>query len=1134
MGITYIFGPSGSGKSHTIHTLILEEARKRPSENFYILVPDQYTMQTQKELVELSKDKGILNVDILSFGRLSYRVMEETGGGDIPVLDDTGKNLILRLVAGQKEEELTALKGHISQMGYIHEVKSSISEFMQYRIDQNTLQDMIVFAGKRGALTGKLKDLSVLYAGFTDYIRDHYITREESMEVLARQIPKSKKCKGATFVFDGFTGFTPVQHDVIEQLMMTAGELYFNFTIDEKTDPYQMEGEQKLFAMTQKAVHVLSELAGQAGVEVHDAIWVKQEDKDRFASAKALRHLEQNLFRYPYKTWKDDQQEIRIRELESIKQEAAFAAREIKKLVREEGLAYRDIAVVCGDLESYAGQLRTEMDQMGIPYFLDSTGGILLNPFVEYIRSALQMVIQDFSRESVNHYLRSGMTGIPREEVDLFDVYLRKTGIRGRSRFEKLFTRPMQEIREGVTSEEVKEKAFAELERINAVRSRVLEQVDGLKNMGKSASDKVRSLYQVIADLQIQEKLYQAEMEFQAKGEFAKAKEYHQIYPYIIDLLSQIDTLLGKEEVSLEEFSEILDAGFTEMRVGMIPQSIDKVVVGDLERSRVGNIKVLFFLGCNDGNIPKQGGSGGIISDIDREFLSTSPWELAPSPRQKMYIQRFYLYLSLTKPSEKLYVSFSDCDLDGNTMRPSYLIDVLRKLYPGIAVQKGMEKSIEELETWEDGMTYLADCLREAAGHAYEDNSEKMKELRSLLALFQDYQPERMRSLGNAAFLHFKKLTLEDKLALRLYGERLQGSITRMEKYSACAYAHFLQYGIRLKEKEEFGFEAVDMGSIMHEVLDLFSKELPKKGYTWKTFPKDEGYKMVDAILDSQTAGYGHGVLYDTASSMYQLERIRRVLHRTLDTVQYQIGQGDFLPEAFEKTFRVEQDRFSLIGKIDRLDSYTDGDDVKLAVLDYKSGNKDFDYVEFFNGLQLQLMTYLYAAREEKAKDLGHAPGLAGAFYYHLDDPIVEVDRPVVAEEAEELQRSAMKLKGLACENPAVIAHIDATPGSKLTVLPLSKNKDGSFRESKMLVSEEHLESFADYAVWKMAHFADEIYGGQVTPNPYQYGNKSACTYCAYKAVCPFEAKIPGCKMRDLIKTDKETILNQIEEEKGN
>ena len=1140
MSLRFYFGPSGSGKSHRIYEEIMQRAAQEPGRNFLIIVPDQFTMQTQKDLVMRSDRGGILNIDVLSFGRLSHRILEEVGTKEMPVLDDTGKSLVLQKIAADLKEQLPAMGSLLHKQGYIHEVKSAISEFMQYGISTQDMDKLIASAEKRGALAMKLRDLKTLYRGFQDYIKDHFITTEETLDVLRRSLAKSKILPDSVVVFDGFTGFTPIQNRLIQELMRVCAEIIVTVTIGAEEDPYQMDGEQKLFHLSKKTVSDLVKLAAEAEVERGEDVFVKG-GINRFTQAPALCYLEQNLFRYQYEPYTEKQREICMFEALSPREEVHQTALYIRKLIREEGLTYRDIAVVIGDLEGYASYVETEFGQLEIPCFLDRTRGIVLNPMIEYIKSALQLYIKDFSYDTVFHFLRSGMVDISREEIDELENYVIRTGARGYRTYSRLFTRRTEEMQQGSGQDDT-ERAEETLERLNRIRQQFADTVEILHMAPRAkAGEYVDHLYDFLEQNQVQQKLLNYQQQFEQEGDLAKAREYAQIYRLVMDLLDQIYGLLGEEEISLQEFADILDAGFGEITVGTIPQNVDRIVVGDMERTRLKQVKVLFFLGVNDGNIPKNASKGGIISDMDREFLIESGTEMAPSPRQQMYIQRLYLYLNMTKPSERLYLSYAKVNSDGKGIRPSYLIDTVRKLFLQLAVEYPQNRSrIEQIEGRQEGARYLAEELRE-----YADGTLQEEERQDFYLMYRAYEAdaEGRDRLTAAAFRRYKESGLSRIVARALYGKQLENSVSRLETYAACACRHFLQYGLSLREREEFGFEVSDMGNVYHAVLENFAGKLAESGRTWWDFEDNFAAKVVREAIEGYAATYGETVLYSSARNEYAITRMSRILTRTVLTLQQHLKQGSFQPDDYELSFRFaeeldsihvdlsEEEKMHLQGRIDRIDVSEDAEHVYVKVIDYKSGNKKFDLAALYYGLQLQLVVYMNAAMElesRKHPDKEIVP--AALLYYHIDDPTIETPVELSDEQINEQILAKLRMNGVVNSDPEVVERLDHYLQDKSAVIPVEKKKDGSFSARSGILSREEMQLVSAYVDAKIRDIGREILDGKIAANPYEKGNEEACTYCAYKKVCGFDGSIPGYEKRQLEDLDKQTLMQRMQE----
>ncbi len=1130
MSLQFVLGGSGTGKSTYVYESIIERAMKEEHKNFFILVPDQFTMQTQMDLVNKSPRNGILNIDVLSFSRLSHRIMEETGGDRYPVLDDTGKSLVLRKVAQNLKEEIPVLGSNLKKLGYVHEVKSAISEFMQYGIDKEKMQEMLHFSEKRGGLHGKLQDLGVLYQGFLKYTQDKFITTEETYTRLAGLLDKSLLIRESVVVMDGFTGFTPVQNQVIEKLLKLSDELIMTLTMDD-TEENKMYDDGRLFSLSNKTIVTMEKLAKQAMVEIKPAIWMKQGGV-RYKDAPAIAHLERNLFRYPYETFGEKTKEIQIYEAKNMETEVRHLCRNIRELLQE-GYCYRDIAVIAGDLAAYSSLIEEIFEEYQIPVFLDKTREITLNPFIEYIRAALQVQVKQFSYETMFHYLRSGMVEIERETIDKLENYCLAFGIKGKKAWNSLFLSG---------NSKRKEWEEQELSDLNHARNEIMQSLSVFKTGKQKASKQIEQLYEFLVENECAKKLKEYEKYFAKTGDKSKEKEYAQIYRLVMELLEQMADLLGDEVLSWEEFSQILDAGFGEIQVGMIPQSVDQIVVGDMERTRLKQVKALFFLGVNDGKIPKQSGGGGIISDIDREFLAEGDFELSPTPRQQLFIQKFYLYLNVTKPSHRLYLSYAGQNMDGKSMKPSYFISGIQKLFPDLEI-KTEESNTDTFFTKEEGRMALAKMLEQYKRGELEEQKEAV--LMALLKVFQETTKGKqwIEDILNGVFLSYEGGKISKEAAKILYGSLIQSSVSRLEKMASCAYAHFLQYGLGLEERQEYSFEAVDMGNVFHGVLEMFAGKLAQENYNWMNFPEEAGERILKEALQNYAINYENTVLFSSARNAYMLEKIERILLRSVRTLQYQLQKGKFLPKNFEISFssmedldaiRIslnEEEKMYLQGRIDRVDTYEEEQNLYVKVVDYKSSEQQFQLAALYYGLQLQLVVYLNAAMELKKKQHPEKKVLPGAFvYYHVFDPMVEGREKITPQEIDDEIKKQLKVTGIVNSDPVVLKGLDTSNETKSDVIPVEYKKDGSLSSRSSVMTEEEIDRLQMYAGKKIKELGEKIAGGNIAISPISFKQKESCTFCKFKDICEFDARIPGFEKKKLEDMPQEEVWKKIRE----
>lgn len=1127
MSLQLVLGNSGSGKTEYMYEQVVRDAEQNPRKNYLVVVPEQFTMQTQRKLVNLSHNQAIMNIDVLSFQRLAYRIFDELGTGNMQILEETGKNLVLRKVAQEQADKLTVLKGNMHRMGYIGEVKSFISELMQYNITPQQLEECLRSDKFSGTLQNKLQDVFVMYQGFSDFLRGHYITGEELLHVLADVAEKSEILRDCVLILDEFTGFTPVQVALLRKLMPICSQIQVSLTIDEKENFYHSKGMQELFDMPKKTIRTLMELAQQTHTEILEPIIITGGDTKRFKNAPALYFMEQNLFRSSYQRMHGDIHEIELCSMKNPREELVWVARKIQELVRSGKYRYRDIAVVSGDMEGYSNYVESVCGKYQIPYFLDATKEVLFHPFIEFVRSILEVISNDFSYHAVMRYLRTGYPGLEEREIDRLENYLLATGIRG----EKMWSNRWLRLPKN-------EKAY-DLESLEALRIQIMEGLLPVVETFRKKScveEQIKALYSHIAGLEVEKQLRAREAELLAEDEQAKAKEYNQIYRIVMDLFQKCIQVLGREVISLAELEEILDSGFEAAKVAVIPPGYDSVTFGDIERTRLNHVKVLIFIGVNEGIVPKTVNQGGIVSQYEREVMETADIVLAPGAREQSFIQKYYLYLNMTKPSEKLIVSYSRVDSEGKAMRPSYLIRTLLRMFPDMKIQE-----------MNDSELYLDISTPESAKD-YFLGQNRTPEWYALAKCFTESEDPRIRAnsqaILDAFYHHYHHDPISHVVAEAIYGKNIEGSVTRLEKFAQCAYAHFLSYGLHLKEREESGFESVDMGNLYHTAIELYSKKLAESDYDWFTVPEVLRDELAVQAMAEAVLAYPNLSIYATAENAHMAKRMNHIFKQTVWALTTQIRKGRFVPNEFEVSFSkadhleaLEYDldydnHIRLKGRIDRLDTCVDENRLYVKVIDYKSGSTKFDLIKLYHGLQLQLVVYMNAAMElEKKRHQTKEIVPGGLFYYHIDDPVIEVTGEATEAEIQAAILKELKPDGLVNEEEAIYRAMDDGFETKSDVIPVELKKDGTMSVRSGAVSTEEFAILSEYIKHSIVRAGNEIYGGNVAVAPFVEGQSSACDYCPYQAICGFDVKLSGYEERTGTKIDKKEVFAAMETE---
>lgn len=1139
MSLQLYLGSAGSGKSYQMYKNIIEESQKNPDTNYLIIVPEQFTLQTQKDIVSMHPNHGVMNVDILSFMRFAYRIFDEVGGNDYPILEDTGKSMVIRKVVAKKSKELILFGTGVKKTGFINELKSLLSEFYQYNIRPYDFERMMEISAKKPVLRAKLRDIRTIFEGFADFMKERYITAEEILVVLSKVIDSSAWLKNSVICLDGFTGFTPCQNEILARMMSLAKKVMVTVTLNTDEPLLMKDAEYSLFGLSRKTIEKLYEIAENTETVIEKPVHVQDRNEGRvpyrFCNSPALAHLERNIFRYPYEVYDKEQDEISIHSAKSPEAEIAFVLREIKRLVREEGYRYKDIAVVTGDIERYGRIAKHYFSLSDIPCFIDYKREILANPFVVFLRSACQIAAEDYSYESVFGYLRTGLSDIAGEDVDILEDYVLAMGIRGAKRYKEPFTRTFGR------------KKPVDLDRLNLIRTRLIDEVhplyEVLRNRENTVRDFTRALYELGHRINAERKLTELSLYFARQNLPLMTKEYEQVYRLVMDIYDQIVMLLGDEQISVKEFTEILETGLEETKVGLIPPGMDEIVIGDTERTRLKDIRALFFVGFNEGIIPKVIGGGGILSDIERELLTNNGIELAPTKRQQAFTENFYIYLSMTKPKDKLYITYHRVNEESKSVNPSYLIGKLLTYFKKLKVSNEDEQG-DNLEyiLQDRGIGYLAEGLRSYQGlragfpdtESRKDSEVSSKIFRELYHYYNEEDRRVLDLLRAGAFYVNTERGISKEAAYMLYGNSLSGSVTRLERYAGCAFAHFMAYGLSLEERREYKLAVPDIGNIFHNAIDEFSKMLDVSEYNWHTIPDDirEAWavKCVERAVDDFEGTY----LRSNKRNEYLIKRIERITIRTIWALCNQIRQGSFEPAGYEMPFyHLPDEGLSLRGRIDRMDLYETEDKMYVRVIDYKSGTTSFDIQSIYYGLQQQLAIYLSAAidflrRSNEGKEV--IP--AGILYYHIDDPIV-----AKTDEADEDIYKSLKMNGLVNKDKEIIGLMDSKlkgpdgnlrGSAKSDIIPVDTNKEGEPSKRSSVADRRQIESLLSYVNRKLIDDKNNILQGDTRLNPYRTADRVACEYCEYKSACGFDPRLPGYSYRNLAKRPVEELKKEI------
>ncbi len=1118
MSLTFITGGAGSGKSTWLFRRISREAAENPNKKYLILVPDQFTLETQKTMVELGGG-GILNVDVLSFHRLAYRAFEEVPALRRTVLEDMGKMMLLRKVFAEQKKNLKYFKRGVYRPGFLDECKSLLSEFLQYDI---SAEDLESFAEEESLMSYKLQDLQLIYRAFQEKMGDSYMTAEELIPQLTNVVSSLPSLRDCVIALDGFTGFTPTQYELLESLLGICEKMYVTVTTD------RTGRRDRVFSLSRDTIRKMSQLAKKCGVEPPVVMGYGEEKVPyRLRGNPELVFLEENIFSYRSEKWEARPSSVEIRACRRPAGEAAYVAREIHALVSSGAYRFDEIAVVTSDMAAYEQALSRELERFSIRYFLDYKKSFGANAMAEYILSFLEMVRMGMDYESTFRFLRCGLSPLEMEETDVLENYVIARGRRGLRSYQSQWEYAVEGM---------------DLVDVNRYRQKFAESVaESVRDMSggkKTVEEYTRLLYRLLTKNDIFQRLMEKSRRFEEEGEIILSREYKRIYRLMIELFDELVELLGPETVSFREYEELLAAGISQGLVGIVPPTSNQVMVGDVERSRLKDIRVLFFLGVNDDRIPKGQDTPGLLSEQERKRMKETGVELAPDGEQRAWDEQFYLYLTLAKASDRLVLTYSQVGADGGGKRPAYLIRKLRNLFPRLEIcEDEKDDSAERVLGSDRGRSYLVSRL------ADESFREDMRwwELAACTRREDEGYWRRLVALREGRRM---RTGLSAAAAERLYGPRLYGSVTRLEQFARCPYAHFLLFGLRLREREQYHVDLLDYGNVFHSAMEHFSHCMEKESWQWQDMTGERIESLSDICIDFAVEHYRGELFFQSGRTAFTVKRMKHVMRKVVWGIWQQMKKGDFVQKYAEKEFSggdgleslrvplADGKDMVLTGKIDRVDVCDAGDRRLIKIVDYKSGENTLDLSKVYHGLQLQLLTYMAAAMEvERDSDPPGNVVPAAMLYYQMREPELDWMRAESPESLEERALAALHCAGYVNGEGEILSRLDSDvaadgeviPGSTSRILPVSVKKDGTYSARSRVMGTEDFGRLIGHVRKKLEEFGDRIYQGEIDRAPCHIGGECGCDYCRWQSVC-------GMEKRELAKSVREYPVMSEEE----
>jgi ATP-dependent helicase/nuclease subunit B len=1062
-----------------------------------LIVPDQYTLQAERDAFFYLGKKGFMDLEVVGISRLGAIILKEVGGGRRTMINRQGRHMLLTKIMGGENQNLQVYKNYGDNTAFIEMANNLISELKQFNVDPKTLGGIIDKMPETGFLGKKLSDVHRLYTRYEALIQGKFIDTEDYLSMFIEKIRLSPTIAKSTIWLYGFDYFTPKNLEVIDQLRLVAKDVHVVLTWD------QGGSDASLFRIAGTMMEKLSpDTTSQIGDEYNQP------------KNPAIATLEAQLFALPAQE-SDLDSGITLVSSANIYGEAETAAGYILHLIRDKKLLLRDILVICNDLETRGSIYKRVFAEYGLDLFMDNKRDIMHSPAVNFIVALLDIIGKGYRTEDVFRLLKTGLGPVPDEDVEDLQNYAVKYKIRG-SGWKKEFVKGITDRSLGATVE----ARQGEIRRLNKIREAVISPVMEFGAAFKEAAtvfQRVRTLYEFLAGPCNLPYKIEVLVESQTQAlQMEQAQETAQIWNIAMGNLDQLVEILGEEKLSMETFGKLLTAGFEAVEVGVLPPTQDGLMMGTMQRTRSGIVKAMVVMGANEGVLPAEPATDSILSEDEKTALLESGYEICKMDQIRGMEEKIAIYRNLSKATDFLWIGYAASDDKGASTRPSSIFEKIREIFPNMPVEKDVlnrEAPEDLIQAKAATLRHLTIALRETKG-----GSDLPEIWKDVLAWYGDNDKEDLQLVhkGLTQSSKLKNVTKAqvDALYKKEPDQPLSLSPSRLERMARCPFAYFVRHGLRPSEETFYEVGPLEMGDIYHRCLMVVSTALTGEGAVtdpdslWMTTTKEQADQMVDDFMDAEISGFAEGILASGKEQEYRTQRIMSICKEAVWMMISHVRKGSILSMKFEEEFgrgkeiapievRLGGETVLIEGKIDRLDLLP-GEKVKI--IDYKSGSDSFSELEATSGWKLQLMVYLRAAMEEKREP-------AGAFYFHIQEPSVDAgsigagrSSEAFAEKLEDEIRKTFMMDGAMVSDPEVVEHI---AGEDNRIVPL--------RSGRNLFTKEEFAAFQSQVDAKIDRMCQELVDGNISITPLKIKENTACKYCDYKGICMFDNRMEGC-----------------------
>lgn len=1199
MTLRVITGRAGTGKTTLVHREIVEDLKTNLFANpIFILVPDQMSFMTEYELTTNYEIEGIMRAQVMTFKRLAWFVLQNEGGIAKERIDGTGYRMLLRRILEEHQEEFKLFKRAAGKPGFTKEIEQILKEFSQYHIDVETIEPLIDSLKSNGAsevLLHKMHDLHIILKQLHERIGTEYIDGDGYFPLLLERIPTMESLRNTDVYLDGFVSFNGQEFAILKELLIYAKRVTIVLPMD---DPQADLLEGSVFYRAantyEKIKHELQKLRFERGIDIEEEPRVHLEVNYR-STNEDLRQIERSFDAIGEQPIASTGH-VKILEGVNPRAEVQGIAQEIKQLVIEKGLRYKDIGIMYRQADVYDAIIGTTFTQYDIPYFSNEKRAMLYHPLIEFSRSVLEILTSNWKYEPVFRSVKTDLffpyganLVAMRDRADILENFVIAKGIvHDRWMNEQVWHyrrfKSLEKVNDVQTEDELAHEQL-----LKSVRDLIREPVLTLQNRIKgnvTGREIVVALYEFMESLDIYKKLVKMQEQEEQADALHQAFEHEQAWNGWIHILEQFDLMFGDKVMPLEEVAQILDEGFSTLQFSSVPPTLDEVTVSTVEFARFDNKKAIFVIGVNDGVYPMRMEASGLLSDDERDAFEEIDVELAPGLKSRLLQESFLFYRAITSSTNYLFITYASADEESKGKLPSLYVNRLHKMFE--IVENARTQAAKTVRTLthrqiamdpldEQQKDHVLDYLQHpspAIGFLMTQLKQAQLERRPLteewgaLKTFYERQAgwkDVLDIVEKPLYTTNEAEPLAGEVATALYGENFLASVSRIERFYSCPYSHFASYGLKLQERTEFKLESFAMGDLFHEAIRTI---LSEKEPTIALDTYVACYKKADYTISKLVDYFSYSILKSSHRFAYIKTKLVKIVARTIYALINQSELSKFKAIAHEKPFgkrddkNTEQDdrnpldaleidlehdrKMYVRGQIDRIDAYKDAENLYLRVIDYKSSGRKLDFTEVYNGISLQLLTYLdvamqnfpILAQEGKfIQDLTELENIivqaAGMFYLHVHNPLIPIEDYEQQDRVENLRQEKFKLSGYMLKDVEVAQWMDQSlEPSKTSIIVPAAFKSGDDPEfnnrSSKVIEPEQMENLQQFVHYKFRQAGNEIYRGNTEIKPYSLGNQKACTFCSFKAVCQFDQTETGNRFNELKKQSEQEVFETI------